>query len=807
MSVTNVDLKVGLSNTDKTNMANQITAETLNKLIPTFSTSVVYTKGQYTIYSNALYRFTANKSAGEWDNTKVESATLEDLIDDVNEAVASVDDKASIDGYYAGMSVGYADNLTPYSDESGNEQTIPFVMQGTGCGNGENIIDTGSFAQLKEKRGNSVVVNQHVQNSNFESTSNWSADSATFSVASNELTFTATAQYGLVKTSVNLINGHKYLYCVDIKCDTTDIYFSLSGVGVIQPISSANYQKLISIFSWSAATGSWDFRVSDRRASGWTAITLKKAMCIDLTQWFSSNDNIPSYLLSHPEDFGKYYSGSLAYNAGTIVNSNGRYLKTIGRNLWDEEWEQGDINWQTGATASSATIRSKNFIKVIPNTQYYFKHPYSNVEEGENYWKIVWYDSNYNYISGDSTKNIYIKTAPQNACYLKFSSSINYGTTYNNDITISIYYEGESGYNEYYSYEELENVDTGTEVLRSAGSAYDVKKPSGEITRNVVRVDLGSLDWYINSNNGLFMANQITNIANFKNDNNFPNLLSDKLSIQKNVWGNDTNAGSTYPDLSVFGWRTLKVVIVKYTATTDVAVFKQAMSGVYLYYELATPTTEQGTPFQENIKIDDFGSMMWNNESFNDVPQGNAIFYPVNYKGFIDSLNNYTEGDASKIVLEENINTYNYNISNIVDTNGNKRFVEGDINIGQDATTAGLVKTYGKWSLSGTHFMVVLCIEIPANVEYSGGYLSYTTLPSYINDKIQPVISSGAEFLDVKAFDLYVDGSYGRPTDSVVVLFRKWGTSQVVLQTNSTIVSSSSKRAFRIQFDLLIDTD
>ena len=61
--------------------------------------------------------------------------------------------KANIDGSYDLMNTGTSDNLTPYSADSGVTQTTPFIAQGTGCGNGESIVDTGSYAQVKEKLG------------------------------------------------------------------------------------------------------------------------------------------------------------------------------------------------------------------------------------------------------------------------------------------------------------------------------------------------------------------------------------------------------------------------------------------------------------------------------------------------------------------------------------------------------------------------------------------------------------------------------------------------------------------------------
>lgn len=41
-----------------------------------FSTSQAYNAGDYCIYNNTLYRFTENKTAGEWDDSKVTSTLI-----------------------------------------------------------------------------------------------------------------------------------------------------------------------------------------------------------------------------------------------------------------------------------------------------------------------------------------------------------------------------------------------------------------------------------------------------------------------------------------------------------------------------------------------------------------------------------------------------------------------------------------------------------------------------------------------------------------------------------------------------------
>ena len=143
----------------------------------------------------------------------------------------------------------------------------------------------------------------------------------------------------------------------------------------------------------------------------------------------------------------------------------------------------------------------------------------------------------------------------------------------------------------------------------------------------------------------------------------------------------------------------------------------------------------------------------------------------------------------------------------ITDVAGNKRFIEGDINLTSSLVTDGLVQTYGKWSLSGSHLMIVLAGEIPAGVTPSGNYLSYIRLPDYIDDKIYAIITGGADFVSFIKTNLIIEGSYNLSTE-ITVYLRRWTDTQLAIQNATTItVDNDNKRAFRIQFDLLIDDD
>ena len=112
-------------------------------------------------------------------------------------------------------------------------------------------------------------------------------------------------------------------------------------------------------------------------------------------------------------------------------------------NIWDEEWEVGTIDLSTGENVSNNTcIRSKNYIPIISNTEYFtfVKQDNSNL-----YYYVIFYDNNNNFISSqtrycDSANNYADQkfTTPSNCSFVRFYVADSYGVTYNNDICINI---------------------------------------------------------------------------------------------------------------------------------------------------------------------------------------------------------------------------------------------------------------------------------------------------------------------------------------------------------------------------------
>ena len=137
-------------------------------------------------------------------------------------------------------------------------------------------------------------------------------------------------------------------------------------------------------------------------------------------------------------------------------------------------------------------------------------------------------------------------------------------------------------------------------------------------------------------------------------------------------------------------------------------------------------------------------------------------------------------------------------MSNIVDSQGNKRFVEG--NGAVETAVDGLTITYKKWSLSGTHIMFVLAgtfangTELPSNTD-----LISFDLPTFILNKITSIWRGNIEN---KNFSAYADDW---SSQNGTMVLRKID-NKIIIRTTSE-VTFTKDRNFRIQFDLLIDSE
>ena len=308
---------------------------------------------------------------------------------------------------------------------------------------------------------------------------------------------------------------------------------------------------------------------------------------------------------------------------GEIVSAGTESVVEQGRNLWDEVWGIGSINSSSGNDeGGTASIYSKNYIPIIPNSTYIFV--FAGSIEFENV-KTRFYDHNKKYIgfNDNDGQTVYPNRTfitPSNAFYVRFTLPPGYGVVYKNDIALIA---GSSGsYAPYHS-----NVYQIPEAIRnlpgygwSAGTAKNwVDYENKKYYQCVQSVDLGTLEWFAGESGKVnFQTSQVTGQKLTKNYNILPNIICSKYlaKTQNAMWGKTSVTGIT-TNAGVDGY-----VYVNDASYTDAAAFKQAMSGVILYYELANPVvTDISTlipdDFLRNIEVEAGGSVTFKNSNDN----------------------------------------------------------------------------------------------------------------------------------------------------------------------------------------------
>lgn len=502
---------------------------------------------------------------------------------------------------------GASDNFAPYNPETTSKQSTPFITEGTATNNNTGKVDTGTLAYVKAKIGNSVVVNQKAKPINSD---NWNSYSNTFTTTSfsdgtatvsvTDTSSSMSYQYGLETSVPTSMAGHKYLIYVNASSDDFDSLFTdaFGGSDLITfggcYLIWNNVSAPVSSFIIKPYLSGHDLAVGD-------SFSVSDVKIIDLTQWFGSNDLIPTDLLNHPEHFLRYYRGSLEYNEGTLTDGFLNGIVSFGRNLCKD---------------------STTTIYVVPcATYHYFAKDESTATT------ITFYGTSTSDVKGmASVSHDSTFTVPSDCTMIKSS---------NGEGCISPYYANEGGYDKYYPYNVVGTITTGAETLRSAGNVKDEKKSDGTITRKVVSVDLSTLSWTAGSNGEYF-----ADISGIK-------LSGSAICSTYQVVGSYPTMTVTNKSLWVHD--VVNRIIIK---DTDISGTSEIVGT--LNYELATPTTETGTSFPENLPIDDFGQLHCPTASTSGVPLGFEIDYPADYRGFVDSLLIRVRGDGNNVVTLEN---------------------------------------------------------------------------------------------------------------------------------------------------------
>ena len=195
----------------------------------------------------------------------------------------------------------------------------------------------------------------------------------------------------------------------------------------------------------------------------------------------------------------------------------------------------------------------------------------------------------------------------------------------------------------------------------------DVRRADGSTERKYGIVDLGDLNWMYTPWQGVnyIVSSGISgNCKKPENDNVIGKII---MARYVNVKRNDMTTTSD----KVISLDSNGNINVIDSAFSDAATFKTAMSGVYLDYEKATPTTESLQPFDNPQKSFVGGTEEWLTD--NDVPVGHQSEYkklPALFDDdYIQTVAERAENAASKVtpylqIMDNNvaIDVNNYRI-------------------------------------------------------------------------------------------------------------------------------------------------
>ncbi len=159
----------------------------------------------------------------------------------------------------------------------------------------------------------------------------------------------------------------------------------------------------------------------------------------------------------------------------------------------------------------------------------------------------------------------------------------------------------------------------------------DTYESNGSVTRKYGIVDLGSFTYNKNSTNiaDRYRFTSQTQLSNAKapaTNNTPPNAFMGiyQPNGRDSAWANDIDKVFSFDNGYV------NIYDSAYNGSTPEAV-KTALDGVYLLYELATPTTETADPFTNPMIVDGNGTEEFVDGRTVEMPVGNDTFYiPMN---------------------------------------------------------------------------------------------------------------------------------------------------------------------------------
>ena len=495
----------------------------------------------------------------------------------------------SANGIHPDMGVGTAQQIQTNIHES---DSTPYVFRKT---------PFRSTRETDKLVGASVAWNQLLKVPNNSKTDRGVTASFNSTTGVITLSGTSTTTYAWVFDTVDFVSGHKYLRTVNVLTNPNNIIITPWANGV-------NWTWTQDIFSCNAS-GVKSFGITGFSATNnLNGITLS-ANFVDLTLALGST--IADYIytlesgtagagVAKLREWGFFDKPYYAYNAGGIESVNVSSHKMVGLNIFDEAWVSGSFDANGELIANANWSASEHFMPV-DGKEYYFVN-IDGISSSANAY-VFYYDGAQKYIdkSTSLTANTVV-ALPANCAYIKVQYKQKIANVVNYPVCINISNPSVNGQYAPYELHEYPIADItlrGILKLDGSNNLYadgDTLESDGTHKTRYGIVELGALEnWvYYSSAPGYFEC--VLPAAPYNNG-------ECKCSLY--MWSSATSiAGMTDKTIRVAG---TKVYVVD-SAYTSAASFKTAMSGVYLVYPLANPTTETTDPYTNPQVCNGFGT-------------------------------------------------------------------------------------------------------------------------------------------------------------------------------------------------------
>ncbi len=584
---------------------------------------------------------------GEWDKADIPDGNLPVVtsVDDgkvlsvKNGSWSANDGYAKNDGYYEEMSVGNAEQLISTVMVEDKE---PYVKRTSGGG-----ADIGN--RLYEKLvGGTIAWNQLSIPANTHTTNQVVCTKNSDGSVTINGTASATGSLG-THQNVTPKNGHIYLVYANKEAWDAGlaVYAGLTSSGTVKSRNTV-------VKSTTSSSSTISFRATE----GQTFTNVKGFVTtFDLTQMFGAD--IAEFILAletatagagvewikklFPKD---YY----VPNAGTLMSVKAAAHKTVGFNqfnkdAYDEEEDHYPIYLIAG-----------NEYEISPISLYQGTQTVNIYEDAD--WQ--------------SELSITINTTTQRGTFTPTKSEIHYvniGThgCSPDELCIHLVWSGKrNGEIEEYK-ERTYPLDSSLELrgipkLDANNKFYfdgDTYENDGTVTRKCGIVDLGTLGWNATATiMGHPRANTANPLAGAKPAPSFGvlgNFICDKyVASYVPIGSNNENMAITiHTDGRVY------VSDASLDGKTGAQV-ATALSGVYLVYELAEPTTESAEPWQSPQVVDDFGTEEYIDYGVQQgtrdvaIPVGHETEYPANLVDKVQRSPNLPSADGDYIVRYNN---------------------------------------------------------------------------------------------------------------------------------------------------------